>query len=194
MNRLEKQISFIKEIEKLKTVKRQNSTLDNNRPENSAEHSWHLAMMAMLLMDSAKDENIDQLKVIKMLLVHDLVEIYAGDAFLFDEEERSEAHKKEETALIKLTSLLPEDQANEIEDLWMEFEQKKTEESKFADSLDALQPLLNHLQTAKENDNPHGIKIEQVYEKKKKILTNTPKLWDIAEDTIKKSEKRGLYS
>ncbi|MBS7528781.1 HD domain-containing protein [Fusibacter paucivorans] len=122
MNRLNMQINFINEIEKLKTVKRQNLTLDNQRQENSAEHSWHLAVMAMVLMEQCSVEGLNQLTIIKMLLIHDLVEIYDGDTFLFDEKARLEASKKEEAALKKLVSILPEDQAESIVNLWHEFE------------------------------------------------------------------------
>jgi len=193
MNRLDKQINFINEIEKLKAVKRQNLTLDNKRQENSAEHSWHLAMMAMTLLEQCESPEVNQLRVIKMLLIHDLVEIYDGDTFLYDEEARSIASQKEELALKKLVSLLPEDQANEFTKLWYEFELSETEDAKFAGSLDALQPLLNHLVTAPNNYNPHNIKVEKVIQKKELIKRNTPKLWSIVEETISKSVEKGLY-
>lgn len=193
MNRLDKQINFINEIEKLKAVKRQNLTLDNKRQENSAEHSWHLAIMAMTLMEQCESPEVNQLRVIKMLLIHDLVEIYDGDTFLYDEEARSIASQKEELALKKLVSLLPEDQANEFTKLWYEFELSETEDAKFAGSLDALQPLLNHLVTAPNNYNPHNIKVEKVIQKKELIKRNTPKLWSIVEETISKSVEKGLY-
>ena len=193
MNRLEKQINFINEIEKLKAVKRQNLTVDDNRPENSAEHSWHLAMMAITLIEHCQPVEIDQLRIIKMLLIHDLVEIYDGDTFLYNDEARIIATKKEEIALKQLVSILPEDQAIEITQLWMEFEQGKTEDAKFAESLDALQPLLNHLVTAPENYNPHNIEVSKVMAKKEVIKMNTPKLWSIVEETVEKSVEKGLY-
>jgi len=193
MNRLDKQINFINEIEKLKVVKRQNLTLDNKRQENSAEHSWHLAMMAMTLLEQCQSPEVNQLRVIKMLLIHDLVEIYDGDTFLYDDEARSIASQKEELALIKLVSLLPEDQADEFTKLWYEFELSETEDAKFAGSLDALQPLLNHLITAPNNYNPHNIKVEKVIQRKELIKRNTPKLWSIVEETISKSVEKGLY-
>lgn len=194
MNRLEKQIHFINEIEKLKTVKRQNLTLDDNRQENSAEHSWHLAMMAMMLIEQCQSSEVDQLRVIKMLLIHDLVEIYDGDTFLFDDEARRIARKKEALALEKLASILPEDQATELKALWNEFELNESEEAKFATSLDALQPLLNHLITSPRNYNPHNLEVKRVIQKKENIKLNTPKLWSIVEETIKKSVEKGLYN
>lgn len=193
MKRLNMQIKFINEIEKLKAIKRQNFTLDSQRQENSAEHSWHLSIMAMVLIDQCNLVELDQLRIIKMLLIHDLVEIYDGDTFLYDDEARIIASKKEELALKKLVSILPEDQAKEFVDLWIEFELAETEEAKFASSLDALQPLLNHLITAPENYNPHNLKVKDVLRKKELIRRNTPKLWAIVEDTIIKSVEKGLY-
>ncbi|MTI66992.1 MAG: HD domain-containing protein [Firmicutes bacterium] len=193
MNRIKKQIKFIKEIEKLKVIKRQNLTLDDERPENSAEHSWHLSLMAMVLLEQSDASGLDQLKIIKMLLIHDLVEIYDGDTFLYDDEARSSASDKEEKALKKLVSILPDDQAVEFVDLWLEFELGETEEAKFASSLDALQPIINHLLTAPKNYNPHKIKVENVFKKKELIKTNTPKLWSIVKDTIEMSVEKGLY-
>lgn len=147
----------------------------------------------MTLIEHCQQTEIDQLKVMKMLLIHDLVEIYDGDTFLYDEVARNNAVKKEELALKKLTSILPENQASELVDLWQEFELEQTEESKFASSLDALQPLLNHLLTAPDNYNPHNIEISKVLDKKEKIKVNTPELWSVVEETIEKSVKKGLY-
>lgn len=194
MTRLEKQLKFINELEHLKTIKRQNLTLDNRRQENSAEHSWHLAMMAMILSDSAEGHHMDQLKVIKMLLIHDLVEIYAGDAFLYDESARSEASHKEVLALKKLTEILPEDQGEAISAIWREFEEGTSDEARFANALDAFQPLMNHLLTAEANDNPHNIKAEKVYQKKGKIRDLAPRLWPAAEAIIQASIDKGLYA
>lgn len=193
MERLKKQIDFINEAEKLKTIKRQNITLDNLRPENSAEHSWHLAIMAMVLMEQSRTSDLDQFKVIKMLLIHDIVEISAGDTFLYDEDKREEAHENERIALEKLGAILPLDQGQELIELWNEFELGESEEARFARSLDALQPLLNRLITAPENHNPHGITNQKVMEKKSFIQNYTPKLWPIVEETVKQSVAKGLY-
>lgn len=193
MQRLDKQIEFIKEIEKLKTITRQNLTLDNQRHENSAEHSWHIAIMAMLLSEHSQSPELDQLRVIKMLLIHDLVEIYAGDAFLYDEHARKLAKENEPIALEKLVSILPEDQAEEFITLWNEFEEGKTPEAQFATSLDALQPLLNHSITAPDNHNPHNLSKKEITAKKAFINDNTPKLWAVAEDAINKCVDKGLW-
>lgn len=192
MEDIKKQINFINELEKLKCVKRHNYTLDSNRLENSAEHSWHIAMMAILLFNH-KQKELDQLKVIKMLLVHDIVEIYAGDAFLFDEQARKNAVEKERSSLEKLIQLLPDEQGEELKNLWLEFEAKETEEAKFANSLDGLPPLLNHYYVKEDGFNPDNISKDQVVEKKSFIQQFTPSLWPITEEIIYKSRDKGLY-
>lgn len=193
MEDLHRQIDFILETEKLKTVKRQNMTLDNGRPENSAEHSWHLAVMALVLFETAGSYRLDRFRVIKMLLVHDLAEIYAGDTWLFDDEERENAAVKEKTALEKLLGLLPEVQADELMSLWGEFETGKSAEAQFARSLDALQPLLTHLRIAPDGFNPWHLKAETVLSKKRFIEKAAPALWPLVEQTVQKSIERGLY-
>lgn len=135
MNRLEKQIGFIVEVDRLKTILRQSSITDGSRRENDAEHSWHLAVMAVLLREYAEESRLDLLKVIKMLLVHDLVEIDAGDTFAYDEEGHKDKAEREEAAAERLFSLLPEDQRDEIYELWREFEDRRTPEAKFAAAL-----------------------------------------------------------
>ncbi len=192
MEDIKKQLEFINEIEKLKCIKRHNYTLDNNRPENCAEHSWHAAVMAMILIDK-NNKDLDQLKIIKMLLIHDLVEIYAGDAFLYDETARDESVEKELKAMAKLKSILPADSGQELEDLWNEFEKRETLDAKYAASLDGLQPLLNHLHVKEDNFNPDKLSAEMVHDKKSYIKEFSPELWPVVVDTISKSKKKGLF-
>ncbi|NRB48408.1 MAG: HD domain-containing protein [Saprospiraceae bacterium] len=192
MNILQGQIQFINELEKLKTVKRRNLTLDNKRPENSAEHSWHLAMMVPVLAPYSKTP-IDQLKVIKMLLVHDLGEIYDGDSWLYEQSDQKEIQQKELTAFKRLIGSLPANQQSELLDLFMEFEVQETEEAKFAKVIDAIQPLLNHLQVSDENENPDGIAASKVWEKKAFVRDYAPDLWLMVEETINESIRKGLY-
>lgn len=191
MTRLEKQINFINEIEKLKTVTRQNKTLDG-RQENSAEHSWHLGIIGMYLTEYG-DDNLDRFKVVQLLLIHDLVEIYAGDAFLYNDVARKAAEKKEEASLNQLVALLPEDQGGDLSRLWHEFEDRKTPEAKFAKAIDAFQPLLNHYLTAEDHFNPNQITLSQVYDKKGFIKTYCPKLWPAVEEIIQKNLQKGLF-
>lgn len=193
MNRLQMQIEFIDEMEKLKTIKRQNLTLDQGRQENSAEHSWHIAIMALVLNEYSISSQLDLLKVIKMLLIHDTVEIYAGDTFLFDNNARDTATDNEMKALEKLITLLPEEQGAEMKSMWYEFEYEKTDEAKFAKALDALQPLLNHRLTAKKDFNPHKLTVDMIIEKKYIIKKYTPDLWTVVEETIEQGVEKGLY-
>ena len=141
MDRLKKQIDFLLEADKLKCILRRSSVTDGSRRENSAEHSWHLCMFALTLAEYAP-ENTDISHVIKMLLVHDLVEIYAGDTYLYDEEGNKTKAKREHDAADKLYSILPEGQGDDIKKLWYEFERCDTNEALFANALDRLQPIL----------------------------------------------------
>ena len=141
---LRQQISFLREAEKLKGILRANQTVDG-RHENSAEHSWHVSLMALLLEEHASSP-IDMLKVIKLLLIHDLVEIDAGDTWLYEENQDSKL-EAETKAANRLFSLLPEHQKDEYVMLWNEFESRSTAEAKFASAIDGIQPLLNHVVT-----------------------------------------------
>ena len=145
--RLLKQIEFITEIDKLKQIYRQNVVIGTSRNENDAEHSWHLAIMAILLSEYVEDEKLDLLRVIKMLIIHDLVEIDAGDTFCYDEKAKEDKAQREEKAAERLFNILPSDQAEEIMDLWKEFEEKETLEARFAACMDRLQPLILNYNT-----------------------------------------------
>lgn len=141
MDRLEKQIGFLLEADKLKNILRRSSVTDGSRRENSAEHSWHLCMFALTLAEYAP-ENTDISHVIKMLLVHDLVEIYAGDTYLYDEQGNKTKAKREHDAADKLYAMLPDEQGENMKALWYEFERCDTDEALFANALDRLQPIL----------------------------------------------------
>lgn len=170
------QIIFLREVEKLKGVNRANRTIDG-RFENSAEHSWHVALMALLLEEHASSI-IDMLKVIKLLLIHDLVEIDAGDTWLYETNQESKLEAETEAA-IRLFSLLPKDQKEEYLNLWNEFESCHSEEAKFALAIDGIQPLLNHVVTGNAEDGV--IPVEKVRSKKKYIREYAPKLWELVE-------------
>ena len=185
---LREQMSFLREVEKLKGVLRANKTVDG-RNENSAEHSWHVALMALVLEEHASSP-IDMLKVIKLLLIHDLVEIDAGDTWLYEENQESKL-EDETRAAIRLFSLLPENQKDEYVMLWREFESRSTEEAKFASAIDGIQPLLNHVVTGNPEDGV--IPLEKVRNKKMYISEFTPKLWDLVDELIEESVSKGLY-
>ncbi|MFN7239593.1 MAG: HD domain-containing protein, partial [Chitinophagales bacterium] len=166
-NELIQQFEFIKEIDKVKSIYRKSKTFSGEKYENDAEHSWHICLMAMVLSRHSND-SMDVFKVIKMLLIHDIVEIDVGDTFLYSEN-RNAVFEKEKQAAKRIFGLLPETQKEEFFSLWLEFEEKKTAEAKFAGSIDRLQPILaNFLNdgiTWKEN----GVKYDQVIEKNKVI-------------------------
>lgn len=190
--RLEQQMQFIREIEKLKVVYRQNGTIGNKRQENSAEHSWHIAIMAFVLAEYFP-KKIDVFKVVKMLLVHDIVEVYAGDTFLYDEKKREDAKEIEKKAAKKIFSLLPEDQAEDFYNTWVEFEENKTNEAEFAKILDNLQPILNHYTTENQNIIGKELTKRQIAAKKAFIKDFSPELWEYADMILEKSVEVGLY-
>lgn len=146
MSWLEQQIQFIVEIDKLKTILRQTQVIHENRRENDAEHSWHLAVMAILLQEHA-NEPVDLPKVLKMVLLHDLVEIDAGDTFCYDQAAGADKAEREERAAERIFGLLPREQAEEFHSLWREFEEMKTPEARFAAALDRFQPMLHNHHT-----------------------------------------------
>ena len=186
-------LGFINEIEKLKIIYRQNMTMDGSRQENSAEHSWHIAIMALLLTDFSAVQPIDLLKVVKMLLIHDLVEIDTGDTFLYDIERNESKQVRELETANRLFGMLPDNLASDLFSLWNEFEARETPEAKYAASLDAFQPLANHLLSDGKGIIKHQIKTQTVIESKKHIGDGSPMLWEAAKDIIQKSEDKGLY-
>jgi putative hydrolase of HD superfamily len=191
MKRLEKQVAFIGEIEKLKTVTRFNRTLDH-RFENSAEHSWQGAIMATLLKEYYPSP-LKMEKVMTMLLIHDLGEIYAGDTWVFDTQGKTTSHQKELASLQTSLAKLPGDQSETLQNLWQEFETGNSVEARYARVIDALVPLINHLVVSEENDNPDQITSEMVLKKKAFIKQESETLWQLAEALIQSSVAKGLY-
>ena len=191
MSNLKHSVDFIKEIEKLKSVTRFNRTLDG-RFENSAEHSWQGAIAAMVLQDYYP-EKLDMEKVTSMLLIHDLGEIYAGDTWVFDDEKKLHSHDRERASIEKTMSLLPEEKYLNMKNLWLEFEKGQSSEARYARVIDALVPLINHLEVSELNYNPDNISADMVIEKKKFIKSESEELWKLTEDLIQESVEKGLY-
>jgi putative hydrolase of HD superfamily len=189
-SRLSQQLQFILEIDKLKQVLRQTRLTDGSRRENSAEHSWHLALMAVLLSEYAA-QPIDSLRVITMLLIHDIVEIDAGDTFAFDVAGYLNKAALELAAADRLFSLLPSDQAANLRLLWDEFEAQTTPEAQYAAALDRLQPLLFNQQNQGGTWREHRITREQVMRRVQPIATGTPELWPLVEAVIAASVTAG---
>lgn len=191
-NRLAQQIQFIIEIDKLKNILRQTLLTDESRRENSAEHSWHLAMMAIVLAEYAPSTDIDLLRVIKMLLIHDLVEIDAGDTFCYDLQANQNKAAREVEAANRLFGMLP--QGIELRELWQEFEEKQTLEAQFAAALDRLQPLLHNQQTRGGTWRLHGISRKQVLQRMYPVKDGAPALWQLVEKAIEDAVAAGYLS
>ena len=191
MSNLNKTVDFITEIEKLKSVTRFNRTLDG-RFENSAEHSWQGAIAAMVLQDYYP-ERLNMEKVMSMLLIHDLGEIYAGDTWVFDDEKKLHSHDRELESIEKTMSILPEEKYLNMKNSWLEFEKGQSAEARYARVLDALVPLINHLEVSELNYNPDHISSEMVLEKKKFIKDESEELWKLTEELVQKSVEKGLY-
>ncbi|MBZ4647136.1 MAG: phosphohydrolase [Clostridia bacterium] len=189
--RLKRQIDFIVEIDKLKHIYRQTILMDGSRNENDAEHSWHLAVMAILLSEYAAEKNIDVLHVIKMVLIHDLVEIDAGDTFCYDEKGNEDKACREQKAADRIFNILPPDQAKEIRDLWEEFEKRETSEARFAASLDRLQPLLHNYNTKGHTWVKHNVKSDKVLKRNQPIEEGAPVLWEYVKEIIEDSISKG---
>ena len=191
MNKLHQQLAFINELEKLKTVKRGNLTLDDFRFENSAEHSWQAAMSALIFQEYFP-QALNMGKVLELLLVHELGEMRAGDTSVFDEVGKASSFERELAAMKVSVSKLPKEQAQEMADLWLEFEKGSSPEAHYARVIDALIPLINHVKVAEENYNPANLTKSQVLSKKKFIKDQAPALWPLVQDLIQQSVEKGL--
>ncbi len=177
--RLKKQFEFCREIDKEKFIGRQTYLTDGQRKENDAEHAWHMSIMAILLSEYA-NEKIDVLKTITMLLIHDLVEIDAGDTYAYDEEGNKNKRQREETAAERIFGLLPPDQNEKLRGLWEEFEEGATPEAKFARAMDRIQPLMLNDASKGKSWIEHGICLEQVMRRNQSTADGSKELWDFA--------------
>lgn len=182
-SRLSRQLSFIFEIDKLKTVFRQTLLLDGSRRENSAEHSWHLAIMAALLSEYAP-EPVDVTRVMKMVLIHDIVEVDAGDTFAYDTVGNTDKEEREKRAADRIFGMLPDEQCREFRALWDEFEEARTPESKFANALDRLQPLLHNSETQGGTWRIHGVKRAQVLKRMEPVRVGLPEMWPLVSKIV----------
>ncbi len=186
-----KQISFIKEIDKVKYIQRKTKLFNSDRPENDAEHSWHLAMMTIVLVQHS-DKPIDVLKVLKMVLIHDIVEIDAGDTFIYDSEKNHTNTDEELMAAQRIFGLLPAEQAEEFIAIWEEFEAGLTDEAKFAKSMDRLEPLLQNTQNNGGTWAEFNVPYQKVYDKKIAIKEGSSVLWNYADNLLNESVAKGI--
>ena len=178
-SRLEKQMEFCLEIDKEKFIGRQTYLSDGVRKENDAEHAWHMAVMTLLLSEYA-NEKIDVLKTISMILIHDVVEIYAGDTYAYDEQAKASQEEREKAAAEQIFGMLPEDQGRKFRALWDEFEARETEEAKFARTMDNIQPLILNAATKGRSWVEHGVHLSQILKRNQKTAEGSAILWDYA--------------
>ena len=190
MTRLEKQLAFILEIDKVKSIFRQNYLADGERRENDAEHSWHIALMAVLLKEYAK-EDVDLLKVITMVLIHDLVEIDAGDTYAYDVEGAQTKREREVKAAERIFGILPEDQGTYFRELWDEFEAYETYDAKYAHLLDNFQPFLLNDAAGGISWVEHEVKKSQIYKRNEKMEETSEMVWNYMKRVIEENIEKG---
>lgn len=191
MTRLEQQMNFIQEIDKMKKIGRQTYLSDTSRKENDAEHSWHLAMMCLILNEYANEE-VDLLRTMSMVLIHDIIEIDAGDTYAYDEVGNKTKREREEKAAERIFRLLPEDQANYIRELWDEFEEARTKEAMFAHTLDKVQPTMLNAATDGKAWKEHEVKLSQILNRNKNTAKGSEILWNYSmEHFIEPNVKKG---
>ncbi len=188
--RLQKQLEFILEIDKEKNIFRQTHLSGHGRNENDAEHAWHMAIMAYLLQEYS-NEKIDVGRVMLMCLIHDVVEIDAGDTYAYDAEGLKTQKAREDAAKERLYSLLPDDQKQELIAIFDEFEERKTPEARFARALDNLQPLLLNNSNDGGDWKNHDVTAKQVYERQSRTREGSEKLFEVTDRILKENIKKG---
>ena len=189
--RLDKQIEFIREIDKEKLIGRQTYLADASRKENDAEHAWHMAIMTVLLSEYA-NEKIDVLKTITMLLIHDLVEIDAGDTYAYDEEGKKTQKEREQKGADRIFGMLPEDQGAYLRGLWEEFEAQQTPEAKFARTMDNFQPVILNDASKGKSWAEKGVHLSQILKRNEKTGEGSEELWKYSyENLIRPNVERG---
>lgn len=191
--RFKKQLEFLIEIDKVKHILRKTRLFNNSRFENDAEHSWHLAIMALILGDYS-NESIDTGKVVKMALIHDIVEIDSGDVIVYDSKGREVAYEKELLAAERIFGILPEDQKEEFIALWKEFEEKKTPEARFAAAIDRFEPIFQNHLTEYYAWKTHHITYTQLYENNKHIKEGSKTIWNFVKEIIEEAKDKGIVS
>ena len=183
--RLQKQFDFIEEIDKEKLIGRQTYISDGKRKENDAEHGWHMAVMAILLSEYA-NETIDVLKTVTMLLIHDIVEIDAGDTYAYDTEGKKTQRQREEKAAERIFGLLPDDQGEKFKALWEEFEEGETAEARFAHTMDNIQPMMLNAKTDGKAWVEHSVALSSILKRNEKRAKGSERLWEYAQEKFLK--------
>ena len=188
---LKKQIVFLGEADKMKSVMRKTMLTDLSRQESDADHSWHISLMAMTLFSYVGFDDVDLDRVIRMTLVHDLVEIYAGDTYAYDDAGNADKEQREKEAADRLFSLLPDEQAHEYRSLWEEFDAMQTHDAMYASAVDRLQPLLNNYLTSGHTWDGYNITAAQVFRRMDPVRIAIPAAWPFVEYVISDSLQKG---
>lgn len=191
--KLLKDMEFIIELDKMKSIFRRTSIIGEDRKEDDAQHSWHISIMAMILSEYT-NEKVDLLKVIKILLSHDLVEIYAGDTFCYDEEGNVSKREREVAAAEKIFGLLDHDKAEELRALWDEFEEMKTPEALFAASMDRLQPMLSNYKNGGGTWKEYNVSKSDIYKRIAPVKDSSDELWCYVHYMIEDAFQKGLIN
>jgi len=193
-NKLAQIIQFVVEIDKLKRIYRQSFLMDGSRNENTAEHSWHLAMMGAVLSEYANTK-VDVCRVVKMLLIHDIVEIDAGDTYIYDLNRNGKIKRdKERNAAQRIFGILPKKQSREFQKLFYEFDSRKTNDAKFAAAIDRLQPMIHNYMTKGKSWKKHKVSSAEVIERNKHMGEGSKKLWQYAQTLISDSIRQGILA
>lgn len=190
MTKLEQQIQFIVEIDKVKNIFRQTYLADRNRKENDAEHSWHIALMAYLLQEYA-DEPVDVGRVMLMVLIHDLVEIDAGDTYAYDSKGNETKRQRETAAADRIFGILPDAQRDDLRALWEEFEEYRTADAKYAHMLDNFQPILLNDASGGQSWAEHGVKRSQIYKRNEHVEEISKEVWNCMQNIVEKHIEEG---
>lgn len=189
--RIKRQMDFVLEIDKEKEIMRQTYLADGSRREGDAEHAWHLAVMALLLGEYAK-EPVDLLHVMSMVLIHDLVEIDAGDTYAYDTAGNATKREREVKAADRIFGLLPEDQRETMRGLWDEFEAMETPEARFANALDKIQPILLNAASGGKAWSAHSVSDQQIYRRNRRTPEGSETLWEYAKELVEQFVKKGV--
>lgn len=188
-----KDMEFVVELDKMKTILRQTSIIKDESREDDAQHSWHISVMAMILSEYS-NEKINLFRTIKMLLIHDLVELHAGDTFCYDEEANIGKREREEAAIVEIANSLSRSKGKEIKELWNEFEDMETDEAKFAASMDRLQPMLNNYNNGGGTWKKFNVSKKDIYKRIEPLEGASEKIWNFAKYMIEDAHKRGLIT
>lgn len=190
-DRLNQQLQFIAEIDKVKKIIRQTLLLDKSKQENDAEHSWHMAMAMFILLEHSNHKNLDLVKAVKMVLIHDIVEIDAGDAYAYDAKANEGKFEREVKAADRIFGLLPKDQAEEYKKLWLEFEEGESPEAQFVGAIDKFMPMYHNYLTEGEQWKKHEVTTSMVIKRNNVMQQGSEVLWNSIHSMLMDAEKKG---